>query len=216
MPPSVLGSAVSSDWLAFGYWLYVPKDVSNEDAYDFGVIASGGDPFEVANLGELTGTATYEGEATGMYYTSIVSNSPAVGSFTADIELMADFGTMSEYGTVRGEVNNFVFEGDVKSYLPTSLELTTYTYDQFGVNPQGSQNVFDRSWPTDPEAVAGGWIHGTTSATLDDETWSGNWSGAFFGNGAAPTDHPTSIAGAFGAVDHYSNGLSGSFGAHRQ
>lgn len=214
--PPILGSTVSSDWLAFGYWLYVPEDESNEGAYDFGVIASGGDPFEVANLGELTGTATYEGKAMGMYYTGIVSDSPAVGSFTADVELMADFGTMSEYGTVGGEVNNFVFEGDMSSQLPTSLELTTNTYDQFGVNPQGSQNVFDRSSPTEPEAQAGGWIHGTTSATVDGETWGGNWSGAFFGNGAAPTDHPTSIAGAFGATNYDSSGLSGSFGAHRQ
>ena len=216
VPVPALGSAVSSDWLAFGNWLYVPKDGSNEDAYDFGVFASGGDPFEVTNLGGLTGTATYEGKATGMYYTGISSESPAIGSFTADVELMADFGTISEYGTVGGEVNNFVFVDDMSSELPTSLELTTSAYEQYGVDPQGSQNVFDRSWPTESEAQPGGWIQGRTSASFGSETWGGHWSGAFFGNGVVPTDHPTSIAGTFGATNYNGSGLTGSFGAYRQ
>ena len=66
-----------------------------------------------------------------------------------------------------------------------------------------------------------GHIEGNTAASVAGEDWDGQWHGAFYGNGASPTDHPTGVAGIFGVSspggdDHSDSGLTGSFGAHRQ
>ena len=219
-------SVTAADYLVFGHWLYVPDDATDADAYDFGVFASGGDAFQVANLMALTGTASYNGDAAGVYYADGLSSSPDLGTFTADIELAADFKTGSEYGTVSGEVNNFVFDGDANSssasLFPAALNLTANAYDGYGV-VQGSQNIFDRSWPTNANPQGGGWISGQIEGgSADDGSYLyGNWSGKFFGNGAASTDLPTSIGGTLSAYvwdngQQSERGLAGSFGAHRQ
>ena len=214
----------AADYLAFGRWLYVPEDVTDTDAYDFGVFASGGDPFEVSNLGGLTGTASYVGDASGMYYVNGLSSSPDVGSFTADVALTADFSDGSATGTVEGELNNFMFEGDVASSLPAAVTLTatphSSIFEGFGVE-QGSTNIFDTAWGGQQAPYPGGWVGGTTEASVDGTAWYGDWNGVFYGNGAASTDHPTSVAGTFGTYlwndeAQSDSGLTGSFGAHRQ
>ena len=226
VPPTEPVSVPAADYLIFGHWLYVPDDVTDADAYDFGVFASGGDAFAVADIMPLTGTATYNGDAAGVYYANGLSSSPDIGSFTADVELMADFKSSSEYGTVEGEVNNFVFDGDANSSFaslyPAALSLSTYTYNGYGV-PDQSRNIFDRSWPTNSDPQRGGWIHGLTFATTDaGESFEGPWFGKFFGNDDPSSDLPTSIGGTFSAfIDPGNNqqserGLAGSFGAHRQ
>jgi hypothetical protein len=214
----------AADYLVFGHWLFVPEDVTDIDEYEFGVFANGGDAFQVANLMALTGTASYSGDAAGVYYADGLSSSPNTGTFTADVELMANFKTGSEYGTVSGEVNGFQFDGDanssVVSLFPTALNLTANAYNDYGAM-QGDQNIFDRSWPTNPNPHRGGWINGEIEGgSADDGSYmSGVWSGKFFGNGAASTDLPTSIGGAFSAHVWDNNqqserGLTGSFGAH--
>ena len=223
--PALAGTVPSADYLAFGHWLYVPEDVTDMDAYDFGVFASGGDPFEATNLAALTGAATYEGDATGMYYVNGLSSRPDVGSFTAAVTLEADFGNGTATGFVSGEVNTFEFEGDVASSLPATLTLTPnatpYVYDDlFGV-AQDSTNIFDTTQSGLQAPYPGGHIAGRTEANVDGVGWYGEWHGVFYGNGASEIDHPTSVAGTFNAstFDDYNRvgtGLIGSFGAHRQ
>ena len=223
----------TADYLAFGYWLYVPEDVTDTVNYDFAVFASGGDPFETANLAGLTGTATYEGDAVGMYYVNGLSSSPTTGSFTADVRLEADFGNSSDTGFISGEVNSFVLERDVTSLLPSRVALTsdvvgltTNVHDSvsqgFGVT-QGSTNIFVTHYrgESNPGAYPGGHLAGQTEASVDDVDWNGEWHGAFYGNGSSSTDHPTGVAGIFStsspnAGDRSDSGLTGSFGAHRQ
>ena len=217
-------NAPAADYLAFGHWLYVPEDVTDAVNYDFGVFASGGDPFEVSNLAGLTGTATYEGDAVGMYYVNGLSANPDVGSFTAGVTLEADFGDSSATGFISGEVNNFMFEGDVASSLPATVSLTSnaydYVYEGFGVL-QGSTNIFDTTWSGDPAPFPGGHVAGSTEANVDGEDWYGEWHAVFYGNGASATDHPTSVGGVFRISPYDDNnrvgsGLTGSIGAHRQ
>ena len=229
--PTLAGTAPAADYLAFGHWLYVPDDAAEPDdvpptlGYDFGVFASGGDPFATANLRGLTGTATYEGDAGGMYYVGGLSSSPDVGSFTAEVELTANFGSNVETGTIGGQVSNFEFESDVASSLPTTVALASYVYDYlpegFGVE-QGTSNIFDTPWRDEVAPYPGGWVGGRTQASVDGQNWYGSWSGAFYGNGTATTDHPTSVAGEFssypwgdGNHNQRDTGLTGSFGAHR-
>ena len=75
-----------ADYLAWGVWLSVPDffaGATNPAAA--GAFASGSDVFEVRT--ELTGTATYDGVATGMY-----SAGGMVEYFDADVSLTANFG----------------------------------------------------------------------------------------------------------------------------
>ena len=216
--------------LAIGHWLYVPEDVTDSVNYEFGVFASGGDPFEASYLAALTGTATYLGDALGMYYVDGLSSSPTVGSFTADAILTADFGDDSETGFISGEVNNFVFEDDVASSLPATVNLTSDPYSYLSANfgvAEDSTNIFDTNWSGDAAPYPGGHIAAEATASADGHNWYGEWHAAFYGNGLATTDippsyveHPTSVAGTFNVSTYDDNkrvdsGLAGSFGAHR-
>ena len=233
-----LPTVPNADYLAFGHWLYVPDDVTNWVEYEFGVFGSGGDPFDVTHLAGLTGTATYAGDAVGMYYVDGLTDNPTVGSFTADVTLEADFGDGTATGSITGEVTDFVFEDDVASSLPATLMLTSdfysyvsdgfgrnHTLDEYGV-VRGESNIFNTGWyGGDP--WPGGHVTGETGADVNGEYWSGQWHGAFYGNGLATTDippsyveHPTGIAGHFNtAADNGTMrsdaGLTGAFGAHR-
>ena len=224
--PVAFGESVpTADYVAFGHWLYVPEDVTDMDAYDFGIYASGGDPFEVAYIEQQTGMFTYLGDAAGVYYVNESSADPDIGSFTADVELTADFGTTTEFGTVSGEVSNFMFNGDGSSVFPTTVALTTNVYSNFvtgfGIQ-QGETNIFHGDNPSSTLVQPGGWIEGLTSAGTQDAPWWGRWGGKFYGHGLQSSDippsyvePPSSIGGVFGLYNG-DNGLAGSFGAHRQ
>ena len=215
----------TANYLAFGNWLYVPEDVTDMDAYDFGVFASGGDPFVAAYIEQQTDVFTYAGDATGVYYANESSPSPDIGSFSADVELIADFGTTSEFGTVTGELRNFAFAGEGSSVFPTTVALTKNIYDDFvtgfGVQ-QGQTNIFVGDNPYNALSQPGGWIEGLTSASTQAGSWWGRWGGKFYGRGLESLDippsyvePPQSIGGVFGLYNG-DNGLAGSFGAHRQ
>ena len=232
VPFSEIPTVPNADYLAFGYWLYVPEDVTNWVDYEFGTFASGGDPFETARIAGLAGTATYAGDAVGMFYVDGLTDSPTVGSFTADVTLSADFGDGTETGVVTGEVNNFEFEDDVASSLPATVMLTSNVYGYlsrgFGLSRtpdehdvvRGESNIFDTGWDgQDP--WPGGHVSGETLADVNGETWNGQWHAAFFGNDANdPTAHPTGVAGHFNTAAfndrmRADSGLTGAFGAHR-
>ena len=134
-------------------------------------------------------------------------------------------------GTVSGTVSNFDWPEEVASSLPAMVTLTSdnwpnepafyghnYTGDEDGI-VRGESNIFDTNYRssgyTHPAPWRGGHITGITNANVGETQWWGGWSSAFFGNGASPTDHPSSIAGTFISSDDTS-GLSGGFGAHRQ
>ena len=210
------------DYLVFGIWQYVADDIDSEGydfGSDFGVFAGGGDPFDYGNGVALTGTATYAGDAVGMYYMPNHANisgvlsgsssgpvpqlSPAppprfVGSFSADVTLTAEFGTDTEAGMLSGRVHDFTYDGEALF-----------------------EEVFLREAPisdSSPEMIAQG--QAATTAESESET-SGLWSAAFFGNDPDdPAVHPTGVAGTFGVGrgerGGYGAGLVGAFGAHRQ
>ena len=203
----------------------MPEDVTDADAYDFGVFASGGDPFDASNLAALTGTATYEGAALGRYYVNGLSAQSGSESFTADVTLTANFGNSSETGFISGDVNNFMFEGDVASSLPATVTLAsrtrTITCPRALVFRRVRPTSSARPGETTSSLWPGGHIGGVTEAIVAGVDWYGQWHGVFYGNGASPTDHPTSVGGVFGTSmgndnNQSDSGLTGSFGAHRQ
>ena len=184
-----------ADYLSLGYWLYTPGDETDPAALEGGVFASGRDAFVAENLMPMTGTATYTGKALGIY----AAANPVPGSFNADVELTADFGTTGEFGTMSGLVSNVVLDSGAPSPL-TELRLET---SEIGLPTQFIDTDFE-------SPSAGGWVEGSTGA---DGGWNGAWGGRFFGNGDA-TDHPSSFAGTFGATDG-THTFSGGFGAYR-
>lgn len=66
-----------TDWLAGGIWVYLPDDVSDIGDVSFGAFANGGDPFPQDNIAGLTGTATYQGDAAGVYLVRVRKEGPA-------------------------------------------------------------------------------------------------------------------------------------------
>ena len=194
-----LQRVTATNYLNFGYWLFVPEDVTAASAFDFGVFAGGGDRFEVNNLQGLAGDAEYEGKAAGMY-----AEATMISPFNAKVKLTAAFGTAADFGSIGGRVYDFNIDGGKTSPL-TELRLQTVSWR----DDSGMTNIL-QTFPGDPPAP-GGRIEGNTTA---EGGWDGIWGGKFFGNGGAATDHPTSFAGTFGATDG-DRSFAGSFGAER-
>ena len=189
------------DYLYLGNWLYAPGDITDTDAFEFTAFSGGDDPFAVDNIEGLTGEATYEGVATGMY--GETQPEASVAPFEAKVELEVDFGAADELGTVVGKVYDFNIEGGKISPL-TELSLG------LPGRGEGMRNIFQSRFDGLPP-VSGAWVEGFTEAAGG---WHGRWGGQFFGNGDADTDLPTSFAGTFGATDD-DRSIAGSFGAHR-
>ncbi len=138
-----------TDYLAGGVWLIVPDDTTSANDYVFGAFADGNDPFRQNNLTALQSTATYDGDATGLY-SEKMSGSTIIGYFDGDVRLTANFdGGENDRGTISGSITNFEVDGDsvddawiwglpisdprtadsseVKSLAPTMIAITTAT-----------------------------------------------------------------------------------------
>ena len=190
----------TANYLSFGNWLFVPEDITDLDTYDFGMFASGDDPFTVGSLQGLTGTANYAGEASGMYADEVEAT---LSPFSARVVLAADFGTADSHGTILGTVYRFEIEGVAASPLD-SLDLN-------GAPWRDERNNIFASGP-DGIQLPGGWVEGWTSSDEATVRWRGSWGGKFFGNGAG---QPSAFAGTFGATDG-DRTFAGAFGARQQ
>ena len=76
-----------TDYLAGGIWVFVPDTATSLADYEFGAFVDGNDPFTSTAIMPLTGTATYEGDATGVYSDQTVGRNyffDALASLTAN------------------------------------------------------------------------------------------------------------------------------------
>lgn len=192
------GDSSGTDHMALGVWLSGPEAVltgqsapGNNDI-QFGTFADLSNPFPQAGLAGLTGTATYQGDAIGIYALQQGSDG---GPFYADVELTASFGGTSGLGSVTGTVSGFQI-----------LEEESLVYAPLQMLSLGTAPI---------TADAGGFFRGSTSGTdSDGASYSGRWGGMFAGDAG---DDPTSVGGTFGAAT--SNGFVnfvGAFGAYKQ
>lgn len=191
-----------TDYLSGGIWVYVPKeaaDSANLDDVVFGTFAGGNTPFP-ANLRGVTGEATYQGDAIGLYLEE-TPDTPNAAAFNATVVLTANFGTGSDMGTISGTVRNF-------STRPGSTSSST---DQ----PFSFQGTSLNLGQTPIGNTRAGFFTGDTSGSHQGETYSGKWGGEFLGNGASPT----SVTGTFGAENGDTSNrrtFMGFFGAYQQ
>ncbi len=226
--PAVAGSIMrgDSDYLAWGYWLRVPNrvpaleddattgDVDERAPAQVAAFASGNKPFNVKAA--LTGTATYNGVAAGMY-----TAAGMVEHFEADASLTADFGgkagndsdpttAMDDkllFGAVTGSISNIKAGG-----MDVEGSLTLGKAPLKGTDGDGAPAT-----PPDPATS----FNGSTAGSLGGSAMTGSWTGRFYGPNKAPdgsvavhTEFPTTAAGTFGATSVLSGGASilGSFG----
>ena len=177
-----------SDYLFMGYWLRERKEKSDTSSnYSFGIVAGGNDPFVRAHVAGLTGTATYEGPATGLYMLKAnATAAPEFDYFNAKASLTADFADATALGSVSGTITEGMTDGGVA--LPDlTLEAADFT-------------------------TSGSDFHGD----IGGDGLAGKWGGKFYSNGAGPPDHPGSVAGTFGAktADDL-QAIVGAFAAHK-
>ena len=240
--PYIHGNDVN--WLAAGVWLTIPHDEENGD-YAVGSFVFGNDPVmpTAADARALTGNqvngaangvATYSGEAFGKYAENGMIDAQAmmVGRFTADVALTADFdagggaaaGTGNDFGTIRGDVTNFVADGEARDW-DVNFETAIIMLESDGATPPQ---------PVDGTALR---FSGTASGHGDGgKATTGYWNGQFYGNPANNDDNPIladsqppwldstlpgSAAGTFGltserdATDNYLLVMEGAFAAHQ-
>ena len=195
--------APSADHLTYGSWLQASNNAANVTQYAFGSFADGNDPFEQGRLEPLTGTATYRGDARGVYFDS--EDAEDSYFFDALVTFTANFGSGSELGTIGGRVHDFVTLTEFNDYRRSSSTGRTAVAGNptlvLGSADIGSSNS--------------GFFDGETSATYDGSAFSGQWGGRFYGNGDGSSP-PGSVAGTFGAATaDGSRVLQGAFGAGR-
>ena len=187
-----------TDYLAGGIWVFVPDTATSLADYEFGAFADGNDPFAQSALPALTGTATYEGEATGVY-----SEDGRNWFFDAAATLMANFdGGTNNLGTISGRI----YDADLYGVRELGDNFDVYRSDS--TLHLGTANIGD---------TEAGFFTGNTSMTNSDgDTFTGKWGGQFYGNGESD-GKPGSVAGTFGAATMSGDqSLLGAFGAYKQ
>ena len=208
-----------SDYLAWGVWISVPNTVPAPGvagtAATVAAVATGSSLFNVQAA--LTGTATYNGVASGLY-----AAGGMVEYFDADASLTADFGGRAAndsvptdatandqflLGAVTGSISNIKAGGmDVEG----SISLGRAPLIAGDATPAigGNATVFT----------------GSTEGSLGGRSLSGSWTGRFYGPNRAQgvavrTEFPTTAAGTFGAATPSRTGpairILGSFGTWR-
>ena len=183
-----------TDWLATGVWAYAPhqappsKYLRDTRGHRFGVFADGGDSFRASGgaVAELTGTATYEGDAAGVYsrLTGATEATRRNDLFSADATLTIDFSVKPgryREGAATGRIHNIAIDGTPIAGNPEIALREGYL--------TGNNNTISSDFSG-------------TSMTFDGASWTGDWGAALFGNPASDATGadrlPGSVAGTFG------------------
>ena len=206
-------SGSDTDYLAGGFWLVVPAgDLSAQDStgYVTGAFADGSDPFNQSNLAALQGTASYVGEAAGVYSIDKSGGSNYAPVTGGSVRLEADFDNSSNLGTISGTITNMKFSGYGNNDDLVSLEpafTADFKLEEADIGPS-NHGFFDGS--------VTGQVTGQGSNEGYSSSIEGSWGGQFYGNSEADS-MPGSVLGTFGARSNDDDGMSilGSFGAHK-
>ena len=182
-------SVDDDSYMYFGWW---KRDQKTPRSLTFATFSGGA--HEVDDIpNDLTGTATYTGQAAGQYAIyQPAGGESGTGSFTASAELTANFGAADAEGTLSGRVTDFSNDPD------WSLTLMSQ-----GINAGAVER------PGDPVANPSvSWTIGTHTET------GGAWDAKFFSDVDGSTAIPEGVAGTFSAQFGEVGRLVGAFGAH--
>ena len=201
-----------TEYLNYGFWLKQTTDSDGIVTYDevetfFGSPIT---PSSGETLNTVTGSATYSGDAVGVYVRDIYTSgggsvaSATSGHFTADVALKATFGQLNNAqgtGTIAPNMLNTV-TGTIDNFMLSGGEANDWSVALAGTRTS-SENTFSGS-------ANGGGTAGTFNGTFYGAVTEDN-SGTAAVNESV---YPSHTAGEFNA--NFSNGtVAGAFGADR-
>jgi len=197
----ITGVFEDTDYLDIGYWLKVTAKLGSEGraaerVFHFLPHTMSSNPY-TGDLAKVTGTATYDGVATGVYVKKVNVDGQMVpdmgGQFGAKAMLMAEFGSTLK---ISGTVSDFMYQME---------------------NEDGTMTVqpIDSNWSLN---LANGIVAdsgGFKGMTTGDGSAIGAWSGQFHGNTGTDSAMPMQPSAVVGTFDgHFWNGhVGGAFGA---
>ena len=193
--PGATVSKPDGDYMTYGFWLDTTTKDGEIASYDTVQTFAMSSLTASTGLGSVTGTATYDGDAAGVYVHETKKEDGTLdtatsGRFTADVALTAYFDatTTRTADTIEGTISNFDLDG----------------------GPDNSWSVSLAGTGIDTDAGFTGNASGMTGDT-------GSLSGRFHGAGDATdaTVAPPVVIGEFNA--NFVNGTAaGAFGARKQ
>ena len=214
--------------LSYGFWLQrtTTDGATTYDEVETFAMATGID--ETADgdgdeqIGDVEGSATYNGGATGVYVKNVLDAeanivSATSGQFSAAVKLDANFGGgdigVNNQFTIEGEITGFALEHGEANDWAVKLGLADFSgraNNDPGESAAGNShmNIFSGVATGDPTAIAG------------------SWNGAFYGEAGGALDHdndpdtdainqtPGAVLGEFNA--NFTDGTTaGAFGAEK-
>ena len=180
--PDVHGAA---NYLAYGFWIHDPAAESATPTVGAFIDSASTLIFDPAHVPPLTGTAEYAGDAEGLYY-GLQDSETAFFSFTAEVELSADFGTFATLGQIEGTVDSFRTGNAEVDALFGSTTITLETAPL-----TANFNTF-----------TGGTLAMVEIGEEEPVPFTGEWGGQFFDTDTTiQTDTPGIAAGTFGLAD---------------
>ena len=214
------------EYLSYGFWLKKTADADDATTYnevETFATATGVVP-TADGLDDVTGSATYDGDAVGVYVKNVLDDqanivSATSGHFKADVELTATFGggnvAANSQFTIGGTLDNFDLQHGEQNDWAVSLGLADFS--------GGRQNDGEpgKSLPGNSHTNA---FNGT--ATGDSTAAAGSWNGIFHGvagqiNHDDDTDTPdintapSAVIGEFNA--NFTDGTAaGGYGANKK
>ena len=191
--PGATVSKSDPDYMTYGFWLDTTTKDGAVVSYDTVQTFATSSLAAADALGTVTGTATYEGGAAGVYVHETKKEDGTLdtatsGRFTADVALKAYFVAVTPRvdNAIEGTISDFELEGGP-----------------------------DNSWSVDVSATFtdGGVLTGAASGMAGDD---GSLSGQFHGpNATDDTVAPMAVVGEFNA--NFVNGVAaGAYGARKQ
>ena len=208
-----------SDYLAYGIWLKRTKNADGATTYNEVQAfyrGEGFDEFDGAALVNVSGTATYTGNSTGVYVKNVFVPSTSGGQeidtatsglYSADVTLKATFG-----GGNIGAHQQYWIDGDVTNFKLGNGEANDWSVKLEPADLSGRDRQ-EAGRTTEPGTKFMGTFASTT--TGDAMADKGAWEGSFFGTPATPGLAPSNVAGEFNAF--FTDGaVLGGFGAEKQ
>ena len=201
-------STPDADYLYYGWWVH-KNDKGTPMAASAFAGRAGTDPGDstdgldnAGNLAEITGNATYVGNAAGKFaIDNVLAGTGSGGHFTANAMLMAEFGTGGGKG-VTGTIDNFMLN-DTES-VDWSVALMNA-----GLGAAGAIAAATTVWSIDGNKAP---ASGTWSGTMYDEA-PGDPSATGPGDGS---NIPTTVTGTFSSAFGSIGRMVGAFGANKQ
>ena len=186
------------DYLNYGFWL---KRMTKDGAvisYDEVETFAGSSVAASGSISAVTGTAMYEGGATGVYVKNVYNSDRTLdtassGHFTADVNIMAYFGggdvAANKQNTIEGTIDKFMLSGGEENSWSVALKSSAASTD-------GSHTGTAKGGG-DGDGLFNATFHGDVTAATD---------------GTVP--QPGSVVGEFNAM--FTDGsVAGGFGARK-